>query len=176
MAKAKKSSKKASKKPAKKSVRKPGKKVAKKAVRKPAPRMAPKAKAAKQLKAKPLSRQDMEFFKKLLLRLRGKIAGDLQHIEGDSLNGKEPSSGAELADVSDQATDNYDRELNIGLASNEQQILNDIDVALKRIDEGTYGICEIYGIAIPKKRLLAMPYTRLSMKAQEEEEKNKRRS
>jgi RNA polymerase-binding transcription factor DksA len=72
------------------------------------------------------------------------------------------------------ATDNYDRELSIGLASNEQQLLNDIDVALKRIEDGTYGICEIYGLPIPKKRLLAMPYTRLSMKAQEEEEKNKR--
>jgi len=176
MAKAKKSSKKSSKKPVKKSVRKPAKKSVKKVSRKPVPRNEPKAKAIRQPKAKPLSKQDMEFFKKLLLRLRGKIAGDLQHIEGDSLNGKEPSSGAELADVSDQATDNYDRELNIGLASNEQQILNDIDVALKRIEEGTYGICEIYGIAIPKKRLLAMPYTRLSMKAQEEEEKNKRRS
>ena len=85
-----------------------------------------------------------------------------------------PSNTGELSDVSDMATDNYDRELNIGLASNEQQILNDIDVALKRIEEGTYGICEIYGTEIPKKRLLAMPYTRLSMKAQEEEEKNKR--
>jgi RNA polymerase-binding transcription factor DksA len=72
------------------------------------------------------------------------------------------------------ATDNYDRELNIGLASNEQQLLNDIDIALKRIEDGTYGVCEIYGTPIPKKRLLAMPYTRLSMKAQEEEEKNKR--
>jgi len=43
------------------------------------------------------------------------------------------------------ATDNYDRELNIGLASNEQQILNDIDVALKKIGEGTYGIARSTG-------------------------------
>lgn len=127
-------------------------------------------------KGKKLPKKELEIYKKLLLQIRGKIAGDLEHIEGDSLSANQPSNAGELSDVSDMATDNYDRELNIGLASNEQQILNDIDVALKRIEEGTYGICEIYGTAIPKKRLLAMPYTRLSMKAQEEEEKNQRRS
>ena len=160
MAKAKKTSKKSSKKFVKKSV----KKLAKKFVKKP----------AKALKVKPLPKKELDIYKKMLLQLRAKIAGDLQHIEGDSLSGNQPNHSGELSDVADMATDNYDRELNIGLASNEQQLLNDIDVALKRIEEGTYGICEIYGTSIPKKRLLAMPYTRLSMKAQEEEEKNKR--
>jgi len=152
MAKAKKTSKKSSKKSVKKSARK----------------------TAKVLKIKQFSKKDMDLFKKLLFQLRGKIAGDLQQIEGDSLSGNQPSNTGELSDVADMATDNYDRELNIGLASNEQQLLNDIDVALKRIEEGTYGVCEIYGTPIPRKRLLAMPYTRLSKKAQEEEEKNKR--
>jgi RNA polymerase-binding protein DksA len=153
MAKSKKISKKSSKKkPAKKSIKKP----------------------AKVLKFKQLPKKELDLYKKMLLQLRGKIAGDLQQIEGDTLSGNQPSNSGELSDVADMATDNYDRELNIGLASNEQQLLNDIDVALKRIEEGTYGMCEIYGTPIPKKRLLAMPYTRLSMKAQEEEEKNKR--
>ena len=153
MAKAKKSSKKKAKKQVKKSSRKP----------------------VKIPKAKKLPKRELEIYKKLLLRLRGKIAGDLQQIEGDTLSGDQPGSGGELSDVADMATDNYDKELNIGLASNEQQLLNDIDTALKKIEDGTYGICEIYGTTIPKKRLLAMPYTRLSMRAQEEEEKNKRR-
>lgn len=174
MAKAKKSSKKSVKKPARKTVKRSVKKLVKRSVKKTVKKIA--SKPVKLAKVKKLSKQDLEFFKKLLMRLRAKIAGDLQHIEGDSLNGNQQSNASELADVSDQATDNYDRELNIGLASNEQQILNDIDVALKRIEEGTYGVCEIYGVEIPRKRLLAMPYTRLSMKAQEEEEKNKRRS
>ena len=162
MAKAKKSSKQSSKKNVKKSIQKPAKKVASKPVKLP--------------KVKSLPKKDLDLYKKMLLQLRAKIAGDLQSIEGDTLSGNQAGSGGELSDVSDMATDNYDRELNIGLASNEQQILNDIDVALKRIEEGTYGICEIYGTPIPSKRLVAMPYTRLSMKAQEEEEKNKRRS
>ncbi|MFH1799880.1 MAG: TraR/DksA C4-type zinc finger protein [Candidatus Omnitrophota bacterium] len=131
-------------------------------------------KPAKTLKVKRLPKKELDLYKKMLLQLRTKIAGDLEQIEGDSLSGNQPSHSGELSDVADMATDNYDRELNIGLASNEQQLLNDIDVALKRIEEGTYGVCEIYGTPIPKKRLLAMPYTRLSMRAQEEEEKNKR--
>ena len=152
MAKTKKTSKKSSKKPVKKSVKKP----------------------AKALKVKRLPKKELDMYKKMLFQLRGKIAGDLQQIEGDSLSGNQPSNSGELSDVADMATDNYDRELSIGLATNEQQLLNDIDVALKRIEDGTDGVCEIYGTPIPKKRLLAMPYTRLSMKAQEEEEKNKR--
>lgn len=152
MAKTKKTSKKPSKKPMKKSRRKP----------------------AKALKMRRIPKKELDIYKKMLLQLRAKISGDLQQIEGDSLSGNQSSHSGELSDVADMATDNYDRELNIGLASNEQQLLNDIDVALKRIEDGSYGVCEIYGTPIPRKRLLAMPYTRLSMKAQEEEEKNKR--
>jgi DnaK suppressor protein len=168
--------KKSSRKPAKKAVKVVKKRSAKKAKAAKVSRPAKSAKPAKAPKAQKLPKKELEIYKKLLLQIRGKIAGDLEHIEGDSLSANQPSNAGELSDVSDMATDNYDRELNIGLASNEQQILNDIDVALKRIEEGTYGICEIYGTEIPKKRLLAMPYTRLSMKAQEEEEKNQRRS
>jgi len=160
MAKAKKISKKSSKKSVKRSVKKPVKKSAKK--------------PAKALKIRKLPKKDLDIYKKMLLQLRAKIAGDLQQIEGDTLSGNQPGNSGELSDVADMATDNYDRELNIGLASNEQQLLNDIDVALKRIEDGTYGVCEIYGTPIPQKRLLAMPYTRLSMRAQEEEEKSKR--
>ena len=168
MAKTKRTSKKHSKKPVKKSVKKSVKRSAGKSTKKLSKKL------AKVLKVKKLPKKELEIYKKMLLQLRGKIAGDLQQIEGDSLSGNQPSSSGELSDVADIATDNYDRELNIGLASNEQQLLNDIDVALRRIEEGTYGVCEIYGTPIPKKRLLAMPYTRLSKKAQEEEEKSKR--
>ena len=152
---------------AKKSNKSKTKKTAKKSAR--------AAKTPKPRKAKKLPKKDLELYKKMLLHLRGKISGDLQQIEGDTLSGSQESNTGELSDVADKATDNYDKELNIGLASNEQQLLNDIDIALKRIEEGTYGICEIYGTEIPKKRLLAMPYTRLSMRAQEEQEKGKRR-
>ncbi|HOW59904.1 MAG TPA: TraR/DksA C4-type zinc finger protein [Candidatus Omnitrophota bacterium] len=153
---------------AKKTSKKLFKKQAKKSVKK----------FVKASKTKRLSKKELDIYKKLLMELRKKISGDLRQIEGDTLNTNQRDSSGDLSGYSfhmaDMASDNYDRELNIGLASNEQQILNDIDVALKRIEEGTYGFCEITGEAIPKKRLLAMPYTRLSKKAQEDEEKTKR--
>jgi len=151
------------------------KKLSKKSFRKPVKKSSKKpARTPKASRVVRLSKGDLGLYRKMLLHLRSKIAGDLQKIEGDTLSGNQPSNSGELSDVADMATDNYDRELNIGLATNEQQLLNDIDMALKKIEDGTYGICEIYGTPIPKKRLMAMPYTRLSMKAQEEEEKNKR--
>ncbi len=130
-------------------------------------------------KQKKLSKKELEVYKKLLLEMRKKIVRDIQQLEGDSLNTNQKDASGDLSGYSfhmaDMATDNFDRELNIGLASSEQQILNEIVVALKKIEEGTYGFCEKYGTPIPKKRLLAMPYTRFSKKAQEEEEKEKRR-
>lgn len=157
------------------------KKAAKKVAKKTSKKVSQKKPLGKKTSSKKskLSKKELDFFKKSLNELRKKIAGDLQQIEGDTLNTNQRDASGDLSGYSfhmaDMASDNYDRELNIGLASNEQQILNDIDVALKKIEEGTYGVCELTGDVIPKKRLLAMPYTRLSKKAQEEEEKNKRR-
>lgn len=124
--------------------------------------------------------KDVERFKKILEDVRKKIAGDLQHLEGDSLNTSARDAAGDLSGyafhMADMATDNFDREFTLGLASNEQQILNMIDVALQKIKEGTYGICESCKKPIPQKRLLAMPHAPLCIKCQELEEKKKRRA
>jgi RNA polymerase-binding protein DksA len=78
--------------------------------------------------------------------------------------------------MADMATDNFDREFNLGLASSEQDLLNQIDEALRRIEEGNYGICEVCSKPIAQKRLLAVPYARFCIKCQSEEEKKKRRA
>jgi DnaK suppressor protein len=129
---------------------------------------------------KKMDKKDLEKFKKLLQEFRAKIAGDLKHLENDSLNMNQRDAAGDLSAYSfhmaDMATDNFDREFTLGLASSEQQTLNAIDVALRKIEEGTYGICEECDKSIPQKRLVAMPYGRLCIKCQEIEEKNKRRS
>ena len=125
-----------------------------------------------------LSKKELERYKKLLQEIRVKIAGDLKHLESDSLNTNQRDSSGDLSGYSfhmaDMATDNFDREFTLGLASNEQQSLNMIDVALRKIEEGVYGICEECDKAILVKRLNAMPYARLCIKCQEIEEKKKR--
>jgi DnaK suppressor protein len=126
-----------------------------------------------------LTKKDLDKLKQILLEARKKIAGDLQHLEGDSLNTNQRDSSGDLSGYSfhmaDMASDNFDREFTLGLASNEQQILNMIDAALRKIDEGTYGVCEDCSKGIPMKRLVAMPHARLCIKCQEAEEKKKRR-
>jgi DnaK suppressor protein len=125
-----------------------------------------------------LDKKELEKYKKILLEIRQKISGDLQHLEGDSLNTNQRDSSGDLSGYSfhmaDMATDNFDREFTLGLASNEQQNLNTIDVALRKIEEGTYGFCEDCSKPIPMKRLTAMPHARLCIKCQEIEEKKRR--
>ena len=127
----------------------------------------------------PDRKKELERFKKILEEARKKIASDLQHLESDSLNKSQRDASGDLSGYSfhmaDMATDNFDREFTLGLASNEQQSLNKIDAALRKIDEGTYGDCEECGKAISQKRLMAMPHACLCIKCQELEEKKKRR-
>ena len=126
-----------------------------------------------------LQKKDLERFKKILETIRARLAGDLKHLEGDSLNTDQRESSGDLSGYSfhmaDMATDNFDREFTLGLAANEQQGLNVIDDALRRIKEGTYGVCEECSKPISQKRLLAVPHARLCIKCQELEEKKKRR-
>ena len=127
---------------------------------------------------KAYDKKDLERFKKMLVEKRSKIASDLQHLEGDSLKTSQRDASGDLSGYSlhmaDMATDNFDREFTLGLASNEQQSLNRIDAALRRIKDGTYGACENCSKPIPQKRLIAMPHASLCIKCQELEEKQKR--
>ncbi|HTL48559.1 MAG TPA: TraR/DksA C4-type zinc finger protein [Verrucomicrobiae bacterium] len=129
-------------------------------------------------KEEKIDKKDFSKFKKLLEDLRSKIAGSLEHIEGDALNKSQRDAAGDLSGYSfhmaDMATDNFDREFNLGLASNEQNILNLIDDAMRKIKDGTYGICEPCSKPIPVKRLLAMPYAPYCIKCQEIEEKKQR--
>jgi DnaK suppressor protein len=126
------------------------------------------------------SQKDFSKFKKLLEELRVKIAGSLAHIEGDTLNKSQRDASGDLSGytfhMADMATDNFDREFNLGLASNEQNLLNLIDDALRRIKEGAYGVCETCSKAIPMKRLQAMPHAVMCIECQEKEEKKPRPS
>ena len=127
-----------------------------------------------------LPKEELDKYRKLLNEVRTKIARGLEHLEEESLNKSQRDATGDLSGYSlhmaDVATDSFDLEFNIGLASTEQQVLNMIDAALRRIDEGVYGICEECSKAIPSKRLVAMPHARLCIKCQEEEEKRTRRS
>src|SRR5213076_698765 len=86
------------------------------------------------------------------------------------MNGLAKESAQEMAGYSlhmaDSGTDNFDRDFALSLLSSDQDAIYEIEEALKRIEKGTYGICELTGKAIPKARLDAIPWTRFTVEAQ----------
>jgi RNA polymerase-binding transcription factor DksA len=86
------------------------------------------------------------------------------------MNGLAKESAEEMASYSlhmaDSGTDNFDRDFALSLLSSDQDALYEIEEALKRIEKETYGICELTGKAIPRARLDAIPWTRFTVEAQ----------
>ena len=91
------------------------------------------------------------------------------------MNGLAKESAQEMAGYSlhmaDSGTDNFDRDFALSLLSSDQDAIYEIEEALKRIERNTYGICELTGKQIPKARLEAIPWTRFTVEAQAQLEK-----
>jgi DnaK suppressor protein len=100
--------------------------------------------------------------RKKLLRLREELSDRIRQLAGEACE-EIPSYSMHMADA---ATDSFDRDLTLGLVSFEQEALYEIDAALKRIEDGTYGICELTGQPIPWARLVAIPWVRFSLGAE----------
>ena len=92
------------------------------------------------------------------------------------MDGLAQESAQELAGYSlhmaDSGTDNFDRDFALSLLSSDQDAIYEIEEALKRIEKKTYGVCELTGKQIPKARLEAIPWTRFTVEAQAQLEKD----
>lgn len=86
------------------------------------------------------------------------------------MNGLAKESAQEMAGYSlhmaDSGTDNFDRDFALSLLSADQDAVYEIEEALKRIEKKTYGVCELTGKPIPRARLEAIPWTRFTVEAQ----------
>jgi RNA polymerase-binding transcription factor DksA len=97
-----------------------------------------------------------------LVQLRDYLAGERRTRTANAQ--AEPAvSGQHMADT---ATDSYDRDWALAMASSDQTLLYEVNEALKRIADGTFGICELTGQPIEPERLKALPWTRFSAAAQ----------
>jgi RNA polymerase-binding transcription factor DksA len=92
------------------------------------------------------------------------------------MNGLAKESAQEMAGYSlhmaDSGTDNFDRDFALSLLSSDQDAVYEIEEALKRIEKNTYGICELTGKPIPRTRLEAIPWTRFTVQAQAQLERD----
>src|SRR3990167_3199952 len=123
-----------------------------------------------------MNKLELAKYKKLLIKVRETVSGDISHIAKENLKSQKESSG-DLSGYSfhmaDMASDSYDRELSLNIAGEEQEIVYEIDEALKRIEEGKFGHCLSCVKKIPQKRLNAVPYAKYCIQCKSEEEKNK---
>ncbi len=110
---------------------------------------------------------DLELFRKDLLILRARLVGDVAHMADLALNRNENELSSMPVHMADIGSDNYDRDFTLQLAQSGRETLKQVDEALHRIDDGTYGVCEVCGGKIPKRRLQVMPYASMCVKCAE---------
>jgi DnaK suppressor protein len=124
---------------------------------------------------KKFTKKELEYFRQLILKIKDKILEEIKHISEDTLKKSQKDAAGDISGytyhMADVASDTYDREFSLGLASNEREALYELDDAIKKIDEGTFGICEECKSFITKTRLKAVPYARLCLNCQEKKEK-----
>lgn len=124
-----------------------------------------------------LSKAQIKQFKQRLLQERAKFAGAIRTLAQEASKNPREASGdlsSYTVHMADMSADTYERELVSNLASSEQTVLYQIEDALKRIEEGTYGDCQQCQKSIALSRLRAVPYTSLCISCQRTKEQKRR--
>ncbi|MBT3393941.1 MAG: TraR/DksA family transcriptional regulator [Waddliaceae bacterium] len=116
-----------------------------------------------------ISKKRIEKFKKILEDTREQL---FKSLKGTTEEVKTPDESSGYSQhQADEGTDDFDKTISLELSSKETVIVKQIDRALSKIEDGTYGKCDITGKAIPLARLEAIPYAVTTVEAQEQREK-----
>ena len=112
----------------------------------------------------PLTPEEVTQFRQSLLEKRREIIGDVDHMRSEALESNRQESSGDLSNMpihmADIGTDNYEQEFTLGLIESERKALSEIDHALRKIEQGSYGTCEETGKVINRARLEAKPEAR----------------
>lgn len=112
-------------------------------------------------KTKTTNKSSFEKYRKMLMEKKARITGDVEQLEKQSLLNSQRDASGDLSDYSlhmaDAGSDAAERETMLGLASAQQKMIDKIERALERIEQGTYGMCELCGGEISEDRLNALP-------------------
>ncbi|OUU92572.1 MAG: hypothetical protein CBC35_07015 [Planctomycetes bacterium TMED75] len=110
-------------------------------------------------------KKELDHYTQLLLTERARLLGLVHGIEDEALRSKGGNLSNMPLHMADVGTDTFDQDLALGMAETERKLLGEINSALKRIEEKTYGMCEMTGKQIPKTRLNAKPWARFTIDA-----------
>ena len=130
-----------------------------------------------QVKKAKLTKKELEFFKKKLLAEKQKVMEEMGALQSNNLMESIADQSGEVSRYSyhlgDTASLSYGREFSMGLAERQQKYLEQVDEALERIENRTYGICQVTGELIPIERLEVVPVAKYSVKGKEILERKK---
>jgi len=116
-----------------------------------------------------LKKSELKEFRKLLLVLQARVRGDVEQLKDEALERGEGSGDSRSpTHIAELGTENYEQDFALRVVENDQEVLEEIRAALKRLDDGVYGACEncleegkpISRVMIPKTRLRAIPHAR----------------
>lgn len=119
----------------------------------------------------PFNRKDLDHYKQILLRKRAELMGDVENMEGAALKENSGSLSHLPQHVAEAGSDAYDQSLALDIADVDRKLIREIDEAIGRIGDGSYGLCLKTGKPINKERLEELPWTRYSIEAAREHEK-----
>lgn len=107
-----------------------------------------------------MNKKELDEYRQLLLAKRRQLVGMLSGMEDEALRSNGGNLSTMPLHMADIGTDTFDQDFTLGMAETERALLDEIDAALKRIDNRTYGVCQLTGKPIPKTRLEAKPWAK----------------
>jgi RNA polymerase-binding protein DksA len=121
-----------------------------------------------------MKEEDIAEFRDLLLRLKKQLAGNVNHMQHEALHEwagmRDELSDMPFEHMADRGSESFAQEMILNILQNSEAELADVENALDKIEDGTYGICENCNEAIPRARLKALPFARLCIACKQEEE------
>ena len=127
-----------------------------------------------------MQKKELAEFREMLLQLRRKLASNIDQLHNDALK-TAGETVDELSDVTaehmaDRGSDNFMRDLKIGILQDSDSELCDVNMALEKIELGTFGQCEHCSDEVGRKRLRALPFARLCIECRQAEEQREARA
>ena len=128
---------------------------------------------SKQLKT-PFNKSKLNLFRDLLIKRKETLVSNVNQIEEETTSKSRRDAAGDLSNlpmhIADMGSDTYEQDFNLGLLENEGEEIHEIDAAIEKIEDKTYGLCERCNSPIPGKRLSVIPYARLCVQCKEKEE------
>jgi DnaK suppressor protein len=121
-----------------------------------------------------MTNTELTLHREKLLALRARLQGDATQMEDNALNKDRSKTTSMPSDMAELGTGNYDQELTLRVLGSEEDTLDQIESAIERIENGSYGRCKECDKQIPKSRLEAIPYAAECVRCASQQEEGRR--